>query len=244
MPNSDLPFFLDGALQIAQGAGYRAGMDAALLAAAMQVPLSKHALELGCGVGTALLCAAWRNPNAVFTGVEKQTELAELAANNAARNQMNERVDIHPISISNLAAHFKPDHFDQVFFNPPFQDHKTQGNLPKPGKDTAFIADDADLAFWVRQAVIFVKARGYITVIHRADRLAQLVALLHGSCADIRVQPIAPRVGNPAHRVLVRARKGVRSPSKLLPPLILHQADQQYTRQADAIFRGKQALVF
>ncbi|VAW02316.1 tRNA (adenine37-N(6))-methyltransferase TrmN6, partial [hydrothermal vent metagenome] len=126
MTISEHPFFLDGALNIAQGSGYRAGMDAVLLAASINMPKNKHALELGCGVATALLCAAWRNPQVQFYGLEKQTELLQIANENITRNHMQTQVEVVAGDIANLPAPFRQDQFDQVFFNPPFQETRDQ----------------------------------------------------------------------------------------------------------------------
>ncbi|PHR59840.1 MAG: methyltransferase [Robiginitomaculum sp.] len=244
MTDPTIPFFLDGTLSIAQGQGYRAGLDAALLAAAIDLAQGQNALELGCGAGTALLCAAWRNPGAQFTGLEKQPELVELCGSNIQRNDLGDRVAVLSGDVSARPKELCPDSFNQVFFNPPFQDNASAGNVPKPGKDTAFVGNGADLATWVRLALILVKARGHLTLIHRADHLAEIVALLQGPCGAIQILPIVPRVGQNAHRVVVQARKGVRTGSKLLAPLILHETGQSYTARAEAIFRGKEALVF
>ncbi|MDP3632401.1 MAG: methyltransferase, partial [Phenylobacterium sp.] len=49
---------LDGRVRLRQAPeGYRAGMDAALLAAACDAPDGARVLEAGCGVGGALLAA-------------------------------------------------------------------------------------------------------------------------------------------------------------------------------------------
>jgi tRNA1(Val) A37 N6-methylase TrmN6 len=74
--------------------------------------------------------------------------------------------------------------------------------------------------------------------------MAELVRLLSGPCGDIHILPIQPFAGENAHRVLVRGRKGSRGPAVLAPPLILHEKARRHTNQAEAILRGKQALVF
>ena len=64
--------FLDGAVSVIQPAkGYRAGMDAVLLAASLQAETGQTLAEAGCGAGTALLCAAYRLAGCAFTGFER-----------------------------------------------------------------------------------------------------------------------------------------------------------------------------
>jgi len=52
------------------------------------------------------------------------------------------------------------------------------------------------------------------------------------------VFPLWPKRGVAAKRVIVRARKGIRTPLALSPGLVLHEEDGTYTEQADAILRG------
>jgi tRNA1(Val) A37 N6-methylase TrmN6 len=219
-------------------------MDACLLAAAIQVKDAGKALELGSGAGTALLCAAWHNKSANFTGVEKQSHLVELAMDNIRNNKLNDRVSVKQGDIANLQEIIARDSIDHVFFNPPFQDDASKGNIPAKGRDTAFVADSSGLAIWVKQGVSVLKSRGYMTLIHRAEYVDEILSLLNPVCGDIRVLPIAPRVGVNAHRVLIRGRKGSRATATLCAPFVLHENNKQHTDLADAILRGKQALVF
>jgi tRNA1(Val) A37 N6-methylase TrmN6 len=87
-----------------------------------------------------------------------------------------------------------------------------------------------------------VRAKGSLTFIHRADRLEALLALLAGKAGEITLYPLWPGVGKPAKRIIVRARKGVASPTRLLPGMILHEADGRYTAAADAVLRDAAAL--
>ncbi len=78
---------------------------------------------------------------------------------------------------------------------------------------------------------------------HRADRLADLLALLSQKCGSIRVRPIHPFADVGAKRVLVRAVKTGKAPLELLPALVLHdRSGGKHTPQADAILRGEAVL--
>ena len=61
---------LNGRITLFQSpSGYRAGMDAALLAAACDAPANARVLEAGCGPGGVLLAAATRCVGARFMGI-------------------------------------------------------------------------------------------------------------------------------------------------------------------------------
>src|SRR5512144_1474036 len=86
---------LDGRVRLRQPArGYRAGLDAALLAAACDAAPGARVLEAGCGAGAALLAAAVRRPQAHFTGVERAPAALALAWENIALNGLADRAQV------------------------------------------------------------------------------------------------------------------------------------------------------
>ncbi len=88
-----------------------------------------------------------------------------------------------------------------------------------------------------------VREGGTITLIHRADRLGDLLALLAPKAGSLRLRPIHPFADQPAKRVLVRAVKTGKAPLVLLPPLVLHDQDGgKHTAEVEAILRGHAAL--
>ena len=83
-----------------------------------------------------------------------------------------------------------------------------------------------------------------LTLIHRADRLADLLAALRGQIGDLVVFPLWPATASaPAKRVLVQGRKGSRGPLTLAQGLALHAEDGDFSAAADAILRRGEALV-
>ena len=83
-----------------------------------------------------------------------------------------------------------PSSFDRVMSNPPFQ--KAGTHTPPPGASRALAHGEgsADLAAWVAFCTRMLKPRGTLTLIHRADRLDDLIALLHGRFGAITLIPL------------------------------------------------------
>ena len=100
----------------------------------------------------------------------------------------------------------------------------------------------------IRMGAGFMKAvreGGRIVVIHRADRLADLLALLGDKAGSFAIRPIHPYADQPAKRVLVQAIKTGKAPLRLLPPLVLHdRTDAKHSPEAEAILRGEAGLGF
>jgi tRNA1(Val) A37 N6-methylase TrmN6 len=236
---------LNGRVRIRQPArGYRAGLDAALLAAACDARAGQRVLDVGCGPGAVLLAAAARRPDARFIGLEREPEALGLARENIALNGLQDRVEALAgdvgarFSTSGLAP------FDAALANPPFFDDPRSLRAPAPEKTAAWMADEG-LAAWTAFLLKAVREGGTITVVHRADRLADLLAQLSAKAGSFRIRPVHPFEDAPAKRVLVRAVKTGKAPLMLLPPLILHgRGGQKHQPEVEAILRGEADLAW
>jgi len=234
---------LDGRVKLRQSAaGYRAGLDAALLAAACDADDGDRVIEAGCGVGGALLAAATRRSGARFVGLERDPAAAALARENAGLNGLADRVEIFE---GDVAAGFRAlglPVFDAMISNPPFFDDPKALRAPSPEKSGAWMAD-AGLSAWTAFALKAVREGGTITLIHRADRLADMLALLAPKAGSFRIRPVQPFSDTPAKRVLVRAVKTGKAPLVLLPALVMHDREGgKHSAAAEAILRGEAAL--
>ena len=83
---------------------------------------------------------------------------------------------------------------------------------------------------------------GTLTLIWRADGLDEVLAALGDRFGGIVVLPVHGRVGAPAIRVIVHARKGSRAPLALLSGLNLNDESGRPTAAAEAVLRGAEAL--
>lgn len=234
---------LNGRVRLRQPArGYRAGMDAALLAAAVAPRRGERLFEAGCGAGAVLMQIAARHDGTSLTGLERDSLAAALARENAELNGFGDRTAIID---GDVAAGFRAldlAPFDWAVSNPPFFDDPGALRAPAPGKQGAWMADDG-LAAWTGLLLKAVREGGRIVIIHRADRLADLLALLGEKAGSFAIRPVQPFAEQPAKRVLVQAIKTGKAPLRLLPPLVLHdRSGAKHTPEAEAILRGEAAL--
>jgi tRNA1(Val) A37 N6-methylase TrmN6 len=234
---------LGGRLRLRQPtSGYRVAIDPVFLAAAVPAGPRDAVLDVGCGVGAAALCLAARVPGCRVTGVEVQRDLVRLAGDNIVLNEFSAQVSVMQGDLLNLPPRLAPGAFDHVMANPPFLEAGSATAPADPGKATANVEGEANLAAWVRVALAMVRAKGSLSFIHRADRLDALLALLAGKAGEITLYPLWPGGGKPAKRVIIRARKQIASPTRLLAGMVLHEEDGRFTAAADAVLRGAAGL--
>lgn len=244
--------FLGGRVRLVQPVqGYRAATDPVLLAAAVPARPGERVLDLGCGAGAASLCLAARVAGLELHGLEIQPAYLALAAENARLNDA--ALTLHEGDVAAMPPALRQLSFDHVMLNPPFHGPGAVAS-PIAGRDRAHreaVAEGgAALADWIGAGVARLKPGGWLTVIHLAERTADLLRLVDGPAGAIALLPLAPRAGRDAGRVILRARKGAKAPFRLLAPLVLHAGathlrdGDDFSPEAAAILRDAAALDF
>lgn len=231
--------FLGGRLQLRQARhGFRAGMDSILLASAAPTLAGGRVLEIGCGAGAALLAVAILNPGLRCVGVERHAADAARARANADLNQLNAQVTVlEGDPIADPAMDTGPS-FDAAFCNPPFN---AKGRAAAEPRRHAHESEQS-LLQWINALANRLTGGAPMVMIHRADALPGALTALEGRLGGVAVRPVLPFAGQPAHRVLIKATKGSRAPFRLLPPLVLHEAEAKHTPMAEALLRGEARL--
>ena len=220
--------------------GYRVAIDSVLLAAAVSAISGSRVLDLGAGVGAASLCLAARVLGCQIDAVEVHPERVDIAVCNIGLNSLNGRMNLHLADICSLPSKFS-ERFDHVMVNPPYL---PASRASKGSRDNLSTVEGQGLADWVKAASDALRVKGYLTFIHRADRLDELLALIRGVAGEILVAPLWSGEGKEAKRVLVRARKGVSTPLRLTAGLTLYDKAGKYTAAAEAIFRHAGSYTF
>lgn len=237
--------YLGGRLSLWQPRqGYRAGIDPVLLAAACPAHPGDSVLELGCGVGTAALCLSARVEGLVLTGIERNPEIARLARRNAAENEAD--MTVVEADLASLPSDIRQKRFAHVIANPPyFLRHQSHAS-PHGAREQA-MGEETPLETWLAAAARRLAPKGWLTLIHRTERLSDILQNLN-DLGSVQVQPLQPRTRRDSHLVLIRARKGGKAPLRLHAPLVLHRGKMHefdgddYTEAVSAVLRKGAAL--
>lgn len=169
--------FLDGRLRLWQPRkGYRAATDPVLLAAFTPARAGERVLELGLGAGAAALCLAMRVPGLDLHGLELQPAYAALARRNAEANGI--ALAVYEGDLRRPPPDLRALAFDHVMANPPFHPASASRG-PDAGRDLAH-REDAPLAAWIDAGLRRLRPGGRIVLVHRAERLPEILAGLAG----------------------------------------------------------------
>ncbi len=226
--------------------GYRAAIDAVLANSCINpanIKPNSKILDMGSGTGAISLCLAHRlkDKSPIITGIELQKDLCKLSNKSAKNNAFDSFLSYINLDIKNIKQELEPNSFDFVITNPPY----TAGGMPSPNnsKATAHIEGEINLSKWIETALKMLKPKGKFIIVHRADRLDDIIASLYHKTGDINIIPLISKLGQDAKRVLIIANKGSKAPLTLKKPVIIHQDNGDYTKEIENILRDGDSII-
>jgi len=240
---------LGGRIEVEQPAkGYRIAIDTLLLAAAVPARAGQTVLELGCGVGGAMLALAARVGGLSITGIEVESAIAALCRDNVKRNNLNSDINV---LCEDIKVIYKEMAFictcDHVMVNPPYHDGRTHSVSPLAAKRRACAEGEGDaLDLWLRLAAQALRDGGTLTLIHRADRRGEIESICAPLFGSLAVKPLVSKEGGACKRVVFRAVKGAGygGDAKAVASLVLHGPDGRFTPAVEDILRNAVPMVF
>jgi len=222
---------LKGRVRLYQPArGARMSLDPILLAGFVAPPYGRF-LDIGCGTGPLSFLLLATDPEAHGVGVEIQLRLAALARRGRNDNGWTERLEIVEGDVRMMGAHLGDASFDLVITNPPYR--TVESSPPSPNRERALAFNEIALRLkeWVEVAARVVRPGGRVAAIMPADRSSEVRrALAAAGLRPFRTRLVHPRLGEPASRILIEARKGgVDDGVLLFETLIVHEPDGRFT---------------
>ena len=242
-------YFLDNKVYVEQPkVGYRSGIDAVLLAMSVgENQENKTVLDMGCGIGAVSLCIALNNRKSKIIAMDIQESLINMFKKNKEDNNLD---NISMQNVDMFASEFfqnNPDFYnscDIIVSNPPFFPDDKSIKSPNTIKGIAHNEGKNNLKQWIKFAHISLKNKGYFHLIHHAARIDEILEHMQNRFGEVSIIPIYSKLSKNAIRVLIRAKKNVKTPSKILPPLVLQDETGTYTSRTDKILKGEEFIVF
>lgn len=213
------------------------GMDAVLLSGFARVKEGERVLDLGTGTGIIPILLAARTKGASFTGLEIQTESADMAKRSVRLNDLEDRVHIVTGDIKEAAGIFGAASYHVVTCNPPYM---TGGHgLQNPDQPKAIARHEVlcTLEDVIKQASRLLMPGGRFYMVHRPFRLAEIMS---GLCAHglepKRMRLVYPFVDREPNMVLLEALKGGKPRITVEKPLIIYKEPGKYMDEIYEIY--------
>lgn len=218
---------------------FRGGLDAILLGMATPLINNGYVLDVGAGSGAVGLIYAHRTPDCVLVdSVEKSEIFAKFATDNIKQNGYSHRMRVICADIATIQPTEK---YTVVMTNPPYEIN-TSTPPQNPLKYIALVETTVKLADWIQFCIKSVKSNGIITMIHKMERLPDIIQALGYIKLSLKALPIITKAGTPPNRVLIHITKGGKSPFIMHPPLIIYE-NGTLTATATKILNGKQDII-
>lgn len=224
--------------------GFRFSIDAVLLSHFITPTLNKRQrlLDLGTGSGVMPLLLAAQYDKLQIDGIELQSDIADMATRSVLYNHMEQHIQIYHQDLTELPKSFEQQ-YDFVISNPPFFPVGTGKQNPNTQIALARHELACTLEQLIQCAFRTLKDRGHFAVIHRAERLTELLALCQQyRLAPYRLRMIHPTLDQPANLILMEAIKDGKNGIHIMPPLAIYETTASIT--SDKSTYSKEVLAY
>ncbi|CAH1851424.1 tRNA1(Val) (adenine(37)-N6)-methyltransferase [Convivina intestini] len=217
-------------------------LDAILLAHFAQVKGRGQGLtvDLGAGTGAVGLFYAPKTVGPVYL-VEIQAQLAAMAQRSVVLNRLQDRVQVLQADMQAIFDDIRPGSAEVVLSNPPYF---PLNETTKVNEDEHYLLArhevSIDLPALVQVANKLLKNNGKFYMVHRPERLAEILAALTArKLMPKRIQFVYGKADREANMVLIEAIKSGRPGGvRIMPPLVAYQDNNEYTAAMHEILYG------
>lgn len=215
-------------------AGHRFSTDDVLTAwyGTAWAPSAARVLDLGSGIGSVGMIAAWRLPGATFVTIEAQEESVRLAQKSAAYNGLEERYEIRHGDFRQGFLLGAEERFDLVLGSPPYFPPGTGIQGDHPQKVACRFELRGDIRDYCTVAAAHLASGGLFACVFPEEQRARLESAASGAeLTVVRRRPIVFREGEPPLVTLfamVRAGdlpERMRGQTWVEPPLVIRARD-------------------
>lgn len=229
---------LDGLKIIQNKNGFCFGMDSVLLSDfAKEIKKNSTILDMGTGTGILGILLSAKTQDTKITGVEIQPEVAQMAQRSVQLNHLEERIDIICEDIKELKKIYETQSFDAIVTNPPYKKKGTGGINENEAKLISRHEITANLEDFISIASYLLKDQGSIYMVHRPERLADIMTSLRKYKLEPKViKFVHPNQEKEPNLILVKATKNARPFLKVENPIYIYDLQGNYTKEILEIY--------
>ena len=201
---------------------------------------TKKILDIGSGNAPIPLILSTLT-DAQIMAVEIQKDVYELGKESIKINKLENRIDFINADINELYKEIDTETFDIITCNPPYFKVNESSNLnDSEYKTIARHEIKLDLEKLFKIAKKLLKNKGNIAIVHRPERLSDIVSKMKkNNIEPKRIQFVYPSINSEANILLIEGTKNGNPGVKILPPLISHKQNGEYTEQVKQFFEKR-----
>ncbi len=198
------------------------------------VPRASTVLDLGSGIGSVGMVAAWRLPSAAFVTVEAQEESVRLARKSAAFNGIEGRYEIRRGDFRDAGVLADDERFDLVLGSPPYFPRGTGIEGDHPQKVQCRFEVRGDISDYTRVAIGHLAPGGIFACVFPSAQLERVErAAADAGAVILRRRPVVFREGDAplvdlfAMMRAVDLPEAMRAATWVEPRLVIREASGQ-----------------
>ena len=195
-------------------------------------PSARTVLDMGSGIGSVGMIAAWRLPGARFVTIEAQDESVKLALKSAAYNGLADRYEIRHADFREAGAFRGAERFDLILASPPYFPLGTGRESDHPQKVACRFELRGDIADYARVASAHLEAGGFLACVFPEVERARLEAAARAaSLVIVRRRPVvfsegeSPLIGLSGMMRAADLPDSMQNRTWVEPPLVIRCAD-------------------
>ena len=194
-------------------------------------------LDIGCGNAPIPIILSTKT-KAKIIGIEIQSEVYNLACESVKINSLENQISIINDDINNIYKNFESNSFDIITCNPPYFKYISTSNINKNDfKTIARHEVKLNINQILQISKYLLKNNGVLGLVHRPDRLCEILNIMkENNIEPKRVQFVYPHDNKNANIVLIEGKKNGKPGLKVLPPLISHDSNGNYTKEVEKFF--------
>ena len=196
-------------------------------------------VDLGTGNGVIPLFLS-KKTKAQITGIEIQEISSDLAKRNVQLNNLEDQISIINDDMKNWRKYFRNNSVDMVISNPPF--FKFDGNEKQLNDLTQLTLARHEISITLEEIIQtasnLLKDKGHFALVHRVDRFMDIIENMKKyDIEPKKMQFCHTKINKEWKILLVEGIKYGKPGLRILPPLIAHDDDGQYSAEVLEMFK-------
>lgn len=216
---------------------FRFGIDAVLLANFPKIKKNMRVIDLCTGTGIVPFIVAGKTEAATITGIEIQEEFVEMANRSVKLNNLEDRMNFIHGDLKDIKLLKSMEKANVVTVNPPYK--LCNNGIVNPNDKLAIARHEVccTLEDVIIAARVLLKDNGRFYMIHRPERLADILCLMRKHKIEPKViKMIHPNSKKAPNIVLIEGQRDGGAFLKFEPPLYVYNDEGGFTEEIDKIY--------